>query len=87
MSKNSIGNTNRVSNSLDPDQAQQSVGPDLGPNCLQILSADNKSQRGKSFLVVLMCITLLFICEVLASLSAIGLTSLFVSIHKTTHSK
>ena len=36
-------NTIRVSNSLDPDQARQYVGPDLGPNCLQRLSADNKS--------------------------------------------
>ena len=25
----------RVSNSLDPDQGLNSVGPDLGPNCLQ----------------------------------------------------
>ena len=33
-------NTIRVSNSLDPDQARQFVGPDLGPNCLQRLSAD-----------------------------------------------
>ena len=30
----------RVSNSLDPDQVQHFVGPDLGPNCLQKLSAD-----------------------------------------------
>ena len=30
-----------MSNSLDPDQAQQSVGPDLGSNSLQRLSADN----------------------------------------------
>ena len=29
----------RVSNSSDPYQAQYSVGPDLGPNCLQRLSA------------------------------------------------
>ena len=29
-----------VSNSLDPDQARQNVGPDLGPNCLQWLSVD-----------------------------------------------
>ena len=50
-------NTIRVSNSLDPDQAQHFVRPDLGPNCLQglsvwldlgsnclqRLSADNKS--------------------------------------------
>ena len=31
------------SNGLDPDQDQQSVGPDLGPNCFQRLSADDKS--------------------------------------------
>ena len=30
------------SSSLDPDQARHFVGPDLGPNCLQRLSADNK---------------------------------------------
>ena len=46
--KNSFRNTIRVSNSLDPDQAQHFVGPDLGPNgpdlgpnCLQKLSADD----------------------------------------------
>ena len=27
-------------NSLDPDQARRQVGLDLGPNCLQKLSAD-----------------------------------------------
>ena len=37
-----IRNTIRVSNSLDPDQAGRSVGPDLGQNCLQRLSADGK---------------------------------------------
>ena len=37
--------TIRVSNSLDPDQARHFVGPDLGPNCLQRLSADDKSHR------------------------------------------
>ena len=30
-----------VSNSLDPDQARHFVGPDLRPNCLQKLSADD----------------------------------------------
>ena len=30
-----------MSNSLDPDQARRIVGPDLGPNCLPRLSADN----------------------------------------------
>ena len=29
-----------VSNSLDPDQA---IGPDVGPDCLQKLSADEES--------------------------------------------
>ena len=33
-------NTIRVSNSLDADQARHFVGPDLGPNYLQRLSAD-----------------------------------------------
>ena len=36
-----------MSNSLDPDQARHFVGPDLGPNCLQMLSADNKSRPSK----------------------------------------
>ena len=36
-----------MSNVLDPDQDQRSVGPDLGPNCLQTLSADNKSPLAK----------------------------------------
>ena len=30
-----------MSNSLDLDQAPHFVGPDLGPNCLQKLSADD----------------------------------------------
>ena len=36
-------NTIQVSNSLNPDQARHFVGTDLGPNCLQKLSADNRS--------------------------------------------
>ena len=32
-----------VSKCLHPDQDRHSVGPDLGPNCLQRLSADDKS--------------------------------------------
>ena len=31
-----------MSNSLDPDQARHFVGPDLGPNLLHRLSADEK---------------------------------------------
>ena len=40
---NSSRNTISVSNSLDPDEARRFVGPDLGPNCLQTLSADDTS--------------------------------------------
>ena len=42
FSKKSLRNSIRVSNSLDPDQDRHCVGPDLGPNCLQRLSAGNK---------------------------------------------
>ena len=38
-------NTIRVSNSLEPDQAQPYVGPDLGPNCLQRLSKDDRDKE------------------------------------------
>ena len=34
-----------MSNSLDPDKARHTVGPDLGPNCLKRLSADDKIHR------------------------------------------
>ena len=34
-----------VSNSLDPDQAPPNVGIELGPSCLQMLSADNTSRQ------------------------------------------
>ena len=36
--KKSFRNTIIVSNILDPDQDRHSVGPNLGPNCLQMLS-------------------------------------------------
>ena len=41
FSKNSFRSTIRVSNSLDPDQSWCFVGPDLGPNRLQKLSAND----------------------------------------------
>ena len=41
-----------MSNSLDPDQDRQNVGPDLHPNCLQTLSADDKSQLARKDLMV-----------------------------------
>ena len=43
FSKNSFGITIAVSNSLDPDQAKQNVGPDLGPNCSQRLSSSRQN--------------------------------------------
>ena len=42
-----------MSKSLDPDQARHFVGPDLGPNCLQILSTDDTSRQRVSAGVVL----------------------------------
>ena len=42
--KNSFRNTFRVSNSLDPDQAWHFVRPDMGPDSLQMLLADNNSK-------------------------------------------
>ena len=52
FSKNSFRNTIRVPNNLDPDQDRHSVGPDLGPNCLQRLSTDDTGrQRGKAIVV------------------------------------
>ena len=44
-------NTIRVSNDLDPDQDRHNVGPDLDPNCLQMLSADQKSPRVRKGLI------------------------------------
>ena len=38
-----------MANSLDPDQARHFIRPDLGPNCLQRLSADDtRSQKVKT---------------------------------------
>ena len=45
FSKKSFRNTFRLSNSLDPDQAQHFVSPGLGPNCLQRFAVDNFSRQ------------------------------------------
>ena len=42
--KNYFGNTFKVSNSLDPNQARCFAGPDLSPNLLQRFSADDTSK-------------------------------------------
>ena len=56
FSKNSFGNTIRVSNILEPDQARRFVGPDLGSNCLVRLSADDtRRQRTNDSLVINSC--------------------------------
>ena len=34
-----------MSNSLDPDQARRFVRPDLGPNCLPKISADDTGRQ------------------------------------------
>ena len=44
FSKNSFRDTIRKSNPIDPDQDGRSVGPNLDPNCLQRLSADDESR-------------------------------------------
>ena len=57
--KNSYRNTTRVSNSLDPDQARHFVGPILGPNCLQRLTANDiiscsgpEEKLGHKFMII-----------------------------------
>ena len=44
-SRYSLEKNIRVSNNLDPDQFQQNVWPNLGPNCLQRSSTDDKNCR------------------------------------------
>ena len=47
-------NLTRVSNRLDQDQGRQNVGPDLGPNCLQRLVADDTSRQRVIFYIVML---------------------------------
>ena len=50
-----------MSNSLDPDQDGHFVGPDLSPNCLQRLSADDTGGvRVKESCVLSGALTILF---------------------------
>ena len=45
FSKKNLSGIPSVSNSMDPDQAERFVRPDLNPNCLQRLSVDDKSHH------------------------------------------
>ena len=45
--ENSARKTTRVLYSLDPDQIQTFVGPDLGPGCFKQLSNDDTSRQKK----------------------------------------
>ena len=47
IQKKSFRTTIRVSNCLDPDQDRRFVGPDQGPNCLQMLSVEIKVDASK----------------------------------------
>ena len=51
--KYSFRNTIRVSNHFDQEQNLHSVGPDLGPKCLQVISAEAKKHplQAKSYRV------------------------------------
>ena len=51
-----IRNTIRISIGLDPDQTQCFVRLDLGPNCLQRLSADGGS-RERAKQKILQCLS------------------------------
>ena len=53
FSKNYLRNTFKVSNSSDPDQARRSVGPDLDPNFLQRLTADDTGRQVVKVLIYL----------------------------------
>ena len=44
----SLGNIIKVPSSLDPDQDRRVVGPDLYPNCLQRLAADDIRSHKKA---------------------------------------
>ena len=73
-SKFSFRNDIGVSYSLDPDQARHYVRPDLGPNCLQRLSADDKIRR-KQATSLLISVDFSILFETVMS------TLLFVDIH------
>ena len=65
----------RVSNSFDPGQDRRFVGPDLGPNCLQRLSADDKftasKERDKNHSLQPMSQKAMFVANLDTNLSAI----------------
>ena len=46
-----------MSNNLDHDQARRFVGPDLGPNCLPKLSADDTGRQRVRMYAIYICVS------------------------------
>ena len=61
--KYSLMDTIRVSNSLDPDQDRQNVGPDLDPNCLQRSPVDDSIYLGMESTALSLFTTRCKICQ------------------------
>ena len=49
-----------MSSGLDPDEDRQNVGPDLGPNCLLRLSADDENHQLKNIVIENQTVPLLY---------------------------
>ena len=52
-----------MSNSLDPDQARRFVGPDLGPNCLPKLPADDTGRQRVKYVLLFLNDYYLLLCS------------------------
>ena len=66
-----------MSDSLDPDQARRFVGLYIGPNCLQRLSADDKSLLAGNVLRISDCAGLYFLYLKLDKFSCDSVSSKF----------
>ena len=63
FSKTFFSNRTGVSSRLDPDQVRRFLEPDLGPNCLQRLSADDTSRQRVRLATSLINNSLIFFCK------------------------
>ena len=67
-SKDSFRKTIRVSNNIDPDQDRHYVGPDLGPNCLHRLPADDKSSLArKEYIIIILPVSVYLYLDISSS--------------------